>query len=292
MLMLHKEGLKKSEILDLFKREDLCLSEKYRDELHRGGNQANHYLEKTYSKASENGYIPQALSDLTLDKVIEDSPPVCYVPSFVDGIEDIGGLVGLTTLLGSPKVGKSTFALQSCAYCTTRQIRALYVDFENGPSLTKARLENIPYDGDKFHYMSLKSFSKAGLKDALDDICVIEDKPALLVVDSIQKLPGDSRDFWSDIREWCYELERIKLTYPVTVLVISEKNRAFYSDTFIGAAKGTSSLEYSSDLLMDLSRDWDTGQLKLQLLLHREVRIDPQENCMWMTMNTQGVIQC
>ena len=94
----------------------------------------------------------------------------------------------------------------------------------------------------------------------------------LVIVDSIQKLPTRASFAWEDTRAWLLVLERLKIEYSAVVLAISEKKRQYYDSANLGAGKGSGSIEYNSDMVINVDRDED--KVFMQVLAHRDVMLN------------------
>ncbi|WP_157061347.1 DnaB-like helicase C-terminal domain-containing protein [Anaeromyxobacter dehalogenans] len=111
---------------------------------------------------------------------------------------------------------------------------------------------------------------------------VAGDRKLLLVVDSLQKLPGDPRDDRrTTIDKWIRTFERLRYQFDATILVISEIRRgregyAAREDAF----KESGGIEYGCDLAMTLNRpaaDEDTeAPATLRVELARDTEEDPR----------------
>lgn len=110
------------------------------------------------------------------------------------------------------------------------------------------------------------------------------DRKLLVVVDSLQKLPGDPRDDRrTAVDKWIKLFERLRYEYETTLLVISEIRRgkegyAAREDAF----KESGGIEYAADLAMTLDRaaaDEDEGEqpvATLRVELARDCDEDPR----------------
>ena len=188
----------------------------------------------------------------------------------------IHGLRGLVGLVGEPAACKSTLALQMALHHASQGDPVLFVDLENGQSLTSQRilcnvhneswntirvlkdetliklytgLERLP-----FYYAD----SSPGFDDIAKQVEEIamsyKDKKILLVVDSLQAIQLNLRDLRLSIDEWLVGLDRLKLQYDpnLTVLMTCEKRRGTYGMASKDSAKETGRIEYKSEILLDI----------------------------------------
>ena len=275
---LAASGFSKEDTFRAFAFPTYIFHEKYKAELKRGPSQARHYLELTWKKASEgatpleNGKLEGSINDFLIRNVLRNIPKLHKVSSPFKFLNDIGGYVGLTTFLGAPKVCKSLIALQSAVVATQEGVATLYVDFENGVHRTNKRLGAFDsYDEDLFYYMNIRGFSSENLEKMVGRISGGGKRQVFVIIDSIQKLPTRASFAWEDTRQWLLVLERLKIEFPCVVLAISEKKRQYYSDAALGAGKGSGSIEYNSDMVINVDRDDE--KVFLQVLAHRDVLI-------------------
>ena len=192
------------------------------------------------------------------------------------------------TIGGASNVGKSLIMLNLAWKLSTR-IPVVLLDFENGSVRTAARL--LALAGFKFanedvpimeghgaaiararlaHRGALYLVDPDAVRGApdLEAICQrVRSKcragPAVLIVDSLHKLPpaaGNKRD---SVDEWCRCLERLRLKYDVTILVTSEVGRnAKGDDPF----KESTEIKYASDVALTVEGNpsRDSGQLVMR----------------------------
>src|SRR3972149_7820822 len=278
MRSLAATGMGKDDVFKAFAFPTYSFHEKYRAELKRGKAQARHYLELTWKKASEgakpleNGKIRGILDDFLIRNVLKNIPKLHRVESPFKFLNDIGGYVGFTTFLGAPKVCKSLIALQSAVVATQDGVATLYVDFENGVHRTNKRLGAFDnYDEDLFYYMNIRGFSSENLEKMMGRISGNGKRQVFVIIDSIQKIPTRASFAWEDTRQWLLVLERLKIEFPCVVMAISEKKRQYYSESALGAGKGSGSIEYNSDMVVNVDRD--EAKVFMSILAHRDVLI-------------------
>lgn len=108
------------------------------------------------------------------------------------------------------------------------------------------------------------------------------DRPLLVVVDSLQKLPGDPReDRRTVVDRWVRLFERLRFDHDAVILVVSEVRRgrdgyAAREDAF----KESGGVEYGADLAMTLNRpaadEGEDAPATLRVELARDCETDPR----------------
>jgi replicative DNA helicase len=109
-----------------------------------------------------------------------------------------------------------------------------------------------------------------------------DDRPLLVVMDSLQKLPGDLDERRAVVDAWVRLFERLRHELDVVFLVISEIKRSQRGDYQANesAFKESGGIEYSADLAMTLTRpradeDEEAGAV-LRVELARDCDEDPR----------------
>lgn len=190
------------------------------------------------------------------------------------------GLPGLTVVQGEPKSNKSTFCLQVALHHAKNYGPVIYYDAENGVSRLLWRLGCLINTCSTEEYAkpenaALREQTKTFLEkypftiidEAEGDIdneyleqivhAVYEKHPKkriLLVLDSIQALPRIREKDIQNTDTWVLTIDRIKKFYQgyLTILCTSEKNKASYKEAVVGGSKGSGSIEYKAELLLDM----------------------------------------
>jgi KaiC/GvpD/RAD55 family RecA-like ATPase len=168
--------------------------------------------------------------------------------------EATGGLFGLWVIGGEPGVGKSTFALQVLLGIAETGITVILVDAENGKDATVRRAYlALRKDRDRLARV-LRHVIYVPSARGLDTILAKHPAPALLVVDSLQKLPTKLDQRRTGLDAWLRRFEIYKKDMGYTVLLLSEMPRSTYKkpdedpNPWVGAFAETREIEYTADL--------------------------------------------
>lgn len=157
------------------------------------------------------------------------------------------GLFGMWVIGGVPAVGKSTLALQIAIDVSGFSgVPCLYYDAENGEGVSLNRVvKSVGLD--KARKLGSKLFLRESLSTLTRDIRIIK-PPALIVVDSIQKISTFGDDRREGLNAWIRRLETLKKNEGYSVLVISEIARDKYTgNPSMDCFKETGALEYAAD---------------------------------------------
>lgn len=204
----------------------------------------------------------------SLDSGWPDPPKGLLVSSLPRLHEVTGGIHGMWAVAGTPGSGKSTLAWQ-LTLDIGRHTPVLFYDFENGFSYLMDRTREI-FDGDKLR--AQKATSRIYYRDSIRtldyDLSQVP-PPALICVDSVQKLPSSLEFRRSGLDRWVHRLELLKHR-GYFVLLISEVGRAQYqADPFIGSFKETGEIEYSADVGLQLIEMSNLVELHIVKNRHR-----------------------
>lgn len=186
------------------------------------------------------------------------------------------GLSGIVGIQGEPGSCKSTLALQIASHNAQKGTPVVIIDRENGENRFRQRLmsqlnkvsgheimtcsentlkkyynsmKSLPIFVDSSYQMSLEL-----IHDYADEALQEFQKPILLVVDSLQALPKSKEDERMALQHWMEGLDQIKLDFKgnVTILMTSEKSRGKYEVATKEGGKGTGSIEFKCEQLLDL----------------------------------------
>lgn len=209
------------------------------------------------------------------------------------------GLSGITVLQGSPGSFKSSLALQIAGYQASLGNPALIIDRENGRERFRMRLL---CQANAVSQVDVLTCEKARLKElvatvrdwplyvetepmrAYDQIGeslkemerLHPGKPMLLVVDSLQAMPIIANEERISLQNWMGALDQAKLDWEgrLTTIVTSEKRRGAggeeYERANLSSGKGSSSVEYKGEIVLDLRRNKQSGNIIVEVMKHRD----------------------
>lgn len=180
----------------------------------------------------------------------------------------IGGVHGIWAIAGEPKVGKSTLGWQ-IALDVGQKIPVVYYDFENGFPTIVHRLKGVFGDDvARLRTGTERIYYRDSIRSLDSDLSRVA-PPALVVVDSLQKLPASTEFRREGLVKWVHRLEALKKR-GYTVLEISEVARSSYGDVrpFVGIFKETGEIEYSADVGAQMVRFSDT-ETHFHIVAHR-----------------------
>ena len=160
-----------------------------------------------------------------------------------------GGAVkgSLVLVGGAPGIGKSTLMLQICSkLCETSKV--LYVSGEESEHQLKLRAQRLKVESDCLYVLS-----ETNLGEILE--LVAEEKPDVLIVDSIQTLYNDALESpagsVSQVKDCTMSLMQMAKGQGVTVFVIGHVNKE-------GAIAGPKVLEHMVDCVLYFEGDQHT----------------------------------
>lgn len=195
---------------------------------------------------------------------LPEPPTGVRLKSFPRLSDVTGGLFGMWAVAGEPAVGKSTLALQMALhYAQERDV--LYYDFENGAAVQLHRLGVALGSVEKLKEKTQRLYLRETIKWMETDLAQIR-PPALVVIDSVQKLPSSVEFRRNSIDKWILKLEALKKR-GYDVLVLSEKNRASYGSATLSAFKESSEIEYTADTGIQLLEG--SGVIELHVVKNR-----------------------
>lgn len=222
-----------------------------------------------------------------------------------------GGLAipSLNVLGAAPKSGKSTWAQIVAVRHVEAGGAAYHLDLENGRRRYYRRLlcrwaQLGPHEVHRDRFPSRAAAERwTAAKErlrALEQLYVevlppkdlasrlatvraaVGDRRLLVVIDSLQKLPGDLEDRRATVDGWVRLLERLRLELDAAFLVISEikRDRTGAYVAHESAFKESGGIEYAADVAMTLTRpraDEDEEEVStLRIELARDCDEDPR----------------
>ena len=193
---------------------------------------------------------PKSLAD-QLAPGFPDPPRYIPLHTMPKLTERLGGLIGMVAVGGEPGVGKSTIAWQ-WSLDAARHIPVVYYDLENGFATLVARTRQM-FNDDRAKILSAtrQLFLRESAKELESDLLHVP-APAVVVVDSVQKLPTSVEFRKPGLDRWIHRLEGLK-KHGYYILIVSEVPRAQYGmGPFIGAFKETGEIEYSCDVTLQM----------------------------------------
>jgi hypothetical protein len=161
------------------------------------------------------------------------------------------GFYGVWALSGDSGVGKSTLTLE-LAVQVGKHRPVLFYDYENGQAVLLAHLSRAFQGNNKvIRTLTKQIYFRDGIHTLDQDLTSIG-KSCLIVVDSLQKIVVRGDEKRAGIEKWVHRLEAMKLLGHC-VLMVSEKNRAFYGRTGQAGYKESGEIEYTVDCGLELS---------------------------------------
>ena len=156
-----------------------------------------------------------------------------------------GAVTGSLVLVGgAPGIGKSTLMLQICGQLC-RFAKVLYVSGEESPRQLKLRAERLQVTSDNLYVLSETCFG-----DVLES--VQEEKPDILIIDSIQTLYNEELDSpagsVSQVKDCTMSLMELAKGQGITVFVIGHVNKE-------GSIAGPKVLEHMVDCVLYFEGD-------------------------------------
>ena len=176
------------------------------------------------------------VTDLTADEEIRFPTGMGELDRVLGG----GAVKGSLVLVGgAPGIGKSTLMLQICGKLS-ENAKILYVSGEESPRQLKLRADRLGVQSDNLYVLS-----ETCLGDVLES--VEEEKPDVLIVDSIQTLYQDSLESpagsVAQVRACTLELMQLAKGEGITVFVIGYVNKE-------GSIAGPKVLEHMVDCVL------------------------------------------
>lgn len=169
--------------------------------------------------------------------------------------ESSGGVFGLWAIGGETGTGKSCLAWQ-ISLEVGRERPVIYYDFENGAETLLHRTGEICRgDLDRTRRATKRIFIRDSIRSLDADLGSIS-SPALIVVDSVQKLPTSVLHRRTSLDAWIRRFEYLAKT-GYSVLLTSEKQRAMYGQYTAGGYKETGEIEFSASFGLQIAKEED-----------------------------------
>lgn len=201
-------------------------------------NTLNEEVSDTSSKKTN---ISSSLNALALSEITENSDK--RISTGINEFDRVlgGGIVigSLVLISGDPGIGKSTILLQTCGSLDTRG-KILYVSGEESPSQIKMRANRLNLKSDKLFILSQTDIAQIVYT-------IKEDKPDLVIIDSIQTMVcdeiGSSAGSVTQVRECTNVLMHTAKGLGIPIFVVGHVNKD-------GAIAGPKVLEHIVDTVL------------------------------------------
>lgn len=157
------------------------------------------------------------------------------------------GVFGMWVIGGPPGIGKSTLSAQCGVDISAGSgLKVLYYDAENGGRVTLHRIvKNFGIEAARKLCKNL--YLRDSLRTLNKDLAVVK-PPAVIMVDSIQKITTSGDDRRVGLDKWINRFEQLKKSEGYSVILVSEVPRDKYTgDPRLDMFKETGALEYAAD---------------------------------------------
>lgn len=269
MAAVTKHGTKNAAgIYDLLKRRNTLvqLSNEIQTQLGSG----NLDLDKIAGAVAATSRHKQELTSVSedLDAGTPEPPSGPALSTLPKLSGSVNGLHGLWLVAGVPGIGKSTLARQF-VWDAAREIPGIIYDFENTRrDILYQLVQNFGMDAAK--KMGKKVYIREGLRSLSKDLQRVP-PPAIILVDSIQRVPVSSDDYLQGLNRWINRFEEIK-QQGYTVILVSEVNRQSYSgEPRLDCFKDSGRLEYASTYALFL-QEADAGMIRPYIVKNRHYK--------------------
>lgn len=190
-----------------------------------------------------------------------------------------GGAVrgSLVLVGGAPGIGKSTLMLQICSKLC-ENFKVLYVSGEESEHQLKLRAQRLHVTSDQLYVIS-----ESGLSDVLESVS--EERPDILIVDSIQTLYNEGLDSPAgsigQVKDCTMALMHLAKEQDVTVFVIGHVNKE-------GSIAGPKVLEHMVDCVLYFEGD---GQSTYRILRAAKNRFGATNEIGVFEMREEGLTE-
>lgn len=211
----------------------------------------------------------------------------------------LGGIKGLVVIQGEPGACKSTLCLQIALEALRAHHPVFMLDCENGANRLRmrfisqmnriaqhevfsgsdeqednwrAQIDSLPLYVENSLKVNNPEEAKATIVGYLKELYEEYQKPVLLVADSLQALPKLLDDPRLNIEEWIKFFDGVKVQADGIVYIIatSEKRRGTYNEAFKDGGKGSGTIEYKAEAVLDLRKNDRNGGVIMQCTKNRD----------------------
>ncbi len=180
----------------------------------------------------------------------------------------------ITTIYGSPGLGKSTICFQYAIECVLKGKKVIFIDTEGGFSVERLKQLNPNIDLNQIIVFSPKSFEEQQkiIKNLNKEI-KSANSIGLVIVDSIVmlyrlKLGDAPQKINSELGEQLRLLTEISRSFHIPILVTNQMYKDF--DTKESKMVGGNLLEYWSKTIIEMDKDHDLKKAILKKHKHKK----------------------
>lgn len=204
--------------------------------------------ETTVKDTKTSNNLPLDNTPLVLIKDVEIGKEIRTLTNISEFDRVLGGGIvqgSLILLAGDPGIGKSTLVLQTSGELSKTGKKVLYISAEESASQVKLRSDRLEVNTDNLYIYPQTNFE-------LIKKHILEEKPEIVIVDSIQAIYSDniqsSAGSVSQIRECCNELMHIAKSENITMIIIGHVTKD-------GNIAGPKVLEHMVDTVIQFEGD-------------------------------------